>query len=32
MNWYKILGKKAEKDFDIDELIEDSNFKNQGND
>ena len=32
MNWYKILGKRAEKDFDIDELIEDSNFKNQGND
>ena len=32
MNWYKILGKRAERDFDIDELIEDSNFKNQGND
>ena len=32
MNWYQILGKRAEKDFDIDELIEDSNFKNQGND
>ena len=32
MNWYKILGKRAERDFDVDELIEDSNFKNQGND
>lgn len=29
MNWYKILGKKSEQDFDIDELIENTAFKNQ---
>ena len=29
MNWYDILGKEAEKDFEEDELIIDSRFKNQ---
>ena len=29
MNWYDILGKEAEKDFEEDELIVDSRFKNQ---
>lgn len=29
MNWYDILGKVAEKDFEEDELIVDSRFKNQ---
>lgn len=29
MNWYKLIGKKAEKDFDEDQLIEDSRFTNQ---
>lgn len=29
MEWYNILGKVAEKNFDEDELIEDSNFKMQ---
>ena len=29
MYWYEILGKIAEKDFEEDQLIKDSNFKNQ---
>ena len=29
MNWYDILGKEAEKDFEEDEVIVDSRFKNQ---
>ncbi|MGL5122745.1 MAG: N-acetylneuraminate synthase [Fusobacteriaceae bacterium] len=29
MEWYNILGKIAEKDFEDDELIEHSNYKNQ---
>lgn len=29
MNWYDIIGKEAEKDFEEDELIVDSRFKNQ---
>lgn len=29
MYWYEILGKEAERDFEEDELIEDSRFKNQ---
>ena len=31
MYWYDILGKTAERDFEVDELIEDSRFENQGN-
>ena len=27
MEWYNILGKTAEKEFDIDELITHTNFK-----
>ena len=30
MDWYGILGKKAERDFEEDQLIEDSRFTNQG--
>lgn len=29
MNWYELIGKQAEKDFDEDQLIEDSRFANQ---
>lgn len=30
MKWYEILGKVSERDFEEDELIEDSNFEKQG--
>ena len=29
MNWYDILGKDAEMDFEEDQLIQDSRFSNQ---
>lgn len=30
MHWYEVLGRKAERDFCVDELIEDSGFEMQG--
>lgn len=29
MNWYEVLGRKSEKNFGYDQLIEDSHFENQ---
>ncbi len=29
MNWYEVLGKKAQRNFEMDELIEDSSFEMQ---